>query len=109
MPWVDSNPLEHSRPQNVPRNALHVDGAIGCWQMCTFDSKRVVDRCMTWNRGGLPLEDGQFVPYDGGPAATPAQLQINGLNSGPDRVELRNGRILIPKSREVQMRGLSIG
>lgn len=50
------------------------------------------------------LEEGEFVPYDGGYSASAEQLHIVEGISGPDRISLQNGRILIPKAREAQVR-----
>ena len=66
MPLVDSDAVERSRPRNVPKEALPVGGALRWWQHCEYDSKRQVDDCQIWNRGGVMLEQGEFVPYDGG-------------------------------------------
>ena len=78
--------------------------AEGWWQHCAYDSERNVNSCNIWNRGGLILAEGEFVAYDrGGPAKTD-ELLISDAESGPDRVSLQNGRILIPKAREAEMR-----
>jgi len=104
MPSLDRDALERSRPRNVPKGAAHVGPAIGWWQYCVYDPERNMDTCRIWNRGGLILEEGEFVPYDGGSPAKAETLQISDVISGPDRIALRNGRILIPKSREVEMK-----
>ena len=104
MPSVEKDALERSRPHNVPKDAVHVGPAVGWWQYCVYDRAQDVDKCHTWNRGGLVLEEGEFVPYDDGVAATSGELRIGDINSGPDRVELQNGRILIPKAREADMK-----
>ena len=103
MPIIDRDALERSRPHNVPKAAVHVGGSIGCWQHCTYDSTRHVDQCEVWYRGGDTREEGEFVPYDGGAPATDAELQIVDINE-MDAIGLRNGRILIPKARETQIR-----
>ena len=48
--------------------------------------------------------DEEFVPYDDGPPVPADQLRIADRNGGPDRVTLANGRILMPKSREADLR-----
>lgn len=104
MPHIQRDALERSRPQNIPKDAVHVGGAIGWWQYCAYDPVRDVDICHIWNRGGLVLEEGMFVPYDGGPAAKSDTLQIADVNNSPSEIDLRNGRILIPKAREAELR-----
>jgi len=104
MPHIQRDALERSRPQNIPKDALHVGGAIGWWQYCAYDPVGDVDICHIWNRGGLVLEEGVFVPYDGGPPAKSDTLQIADVNNSPSEVDLRNGRILIPKAREAELR-----
>src|SRR5579872_2911176 len=104
MPIIDRDALERSRPSNIRKDAVHVGPAIGWWQYCMYDPEQNVDTCRIWNRGGLILEEGEFVPYDGGSPAKAHALQISDANSGPDRISLLNGRILIPKTREVEMK-----
>jgi len=104
MPSLDRDALERSRPRNVPKGATHVGPAIGWWQYCTYDPERDADTCHIWNRGGLILEEGEFVSYDGGPAAKADALQISDVNCGTNCVSLQTGRILIPKSREADLR-----
>ncbi len=103
MPIVDRDALERSRPNNVPKAVVHVGGSIGCWQLRTYNSTRHMDQCQIWYRGGATREEGEFIPYDGGAPATADQLQIVDIHE-VDAVGLRNGRILIPKSRETQIR-----
>lgn len=104
MPMVNRGAIEYHRPQNVPKDAVYVVTSMGFWQHCRYDSGRQIDQCRIWNRSGLVLVEGDFVPYDGGLPATQDQLQIVDAESGPDRIALRNNRMLIPKSREAQMR-----
>jgi hypothetical protein len=103
MPIVDRDALERSRPRDVPKDAVHVGGAIGWWQHCTYDPARRVDDCLIWNRGGLVLEEGEFVAYDQGGPATIDQLQIADSNGSPQIIALRNGRLLIPKGRQAEL------
>jgi len=99
--------LKYRRPANVPSDATLVDQAKGgLWQHCIFDTGAQANRCQIYNwRGGL-LYDEVFLAYDGGGAVTQADLKIPGYTalSGPDRVCLANGRILIPKSRYGEVR-----
>jgi len=104
MPSIDRDALERSRPRDVPKEAVHVGGAVGWWQHCTYDPVLDMDDCQIWNRKGVALESGQFVPYDGGNAVNSEELQITDTQSGPDRIELKNGRILIPQAREAEMK-----
>jgi len=94
--------LKYRRPANVPSNATLVDQPKGgLWQHCIFDPQTNTDRCQIYNwRGGL-LYDEVFLAYDGTGAVVQADLRIPGYAalSGPDRVCLANGRILIPTSR----------
>jgi hypothetical protein len=94
--------LKYRRPANVPSDATLVDQAKGgIWQRCILDTRATANRCQIYNwRGGL-LYDEVFLAYDGGGIVVQADLKIPGYTalSGPDRVCLANGRILIPKSR----------
>ncbi len=94
--------LKYRRPANVPSGATLVDQPKGgLWERCVFDAGTHTDRCQIYNwRGGL-LYDEAFLAYDGGGAVAQADLKIPGYSalSGPDRVCLANGRILIPESR----------
>ena len=91
-------------PATVPKTAFLVpNGVSGGWyQACDLDAQR--DHCRIWNFGGKILYDEEFVPYDSGPPVAANELRIVDRNSGPDRVTLQNGRILIPKSREADLR-----
>jgi len=104
MPRIDRDALERSTPRDVPRDVVHVGGAVGWWQHCTYDSARNFDTCRIWNRGGLILEDGEFVPHDGGAPARTDELEITDSRYGPYEVRLCNGRILIPKAREGELK-----
>ena len=99
MPSIDRDALERSRPRDVPKNAVHVGGAVGLWEQCTYDPTRNVDTCRIWYRGGEIKESGEFVPYDGGSPARADELEIIDSQNEPDRIGLRNGRILIPEVR----------
>jgi hypothetical protein len=92
-------------PPNVLKAAFLVSNFSGGWyQTCDFDAERQKNHCRIWNFGGQILYDEEFVPYDSGPPVATNQLRIVDRNSGPDRVTLQNGRILIPKSREADLR-----
>lgn len=94
-------------PPNVPKSAFLVPHWSGGWyQECQFDPDTKKNYCQIWNFGGLTLYDEEFVPYDAGPPVPPDQLSIVDRSSGPDRVTLASGRILIPKSREADLRKL---
>ncbi len=94
--------LKYRRPANVPSDAALVDQAKGgLWQHCIYDAGANADRCQIYNwRGGL-LYDEVFLAYDGRGVVAQGDLKIPGYASlsGPDRICLANGRILIPKSR----------
>ena len=90
------------RPANVPADAVFVLGAkVGWWQECTASVGGQPVHCRIWNQGGLILEDEAFLPYDGGapPKAQDLKIDPNPPFSGPDRIYLTNGRILLPESR----------
>jgi hypothetical protein len=93
--------VEEGRPTNAPKDATYVKGALGgWWQHCTLGTVRAENHCMIYNWKGEPLYDEAFIPYDGGAAASAEELEIpsRNPNSGPDRIALKNGRILIPRS-----------
>lgn len=94
--------LEHRRPANVPDDAALVDQPKGgLWQHCEAETAANTIRCQIYNWGGGLLYDEVFLPYDGGAAVLQVDLKIPRYAplSGPDRICLQNGRILIPKSR----------
>lgn len=92
-------------PPNVPKSAFLVPNWSGGWyQDCQFKPETGKNHCRIWNFGGSTLYDEEFVPYDAGPPVPADQLRIVDRNSGPDRVTLATGRILIPKSREADLR-----
>ena len=104
MPMVDRDARERSRPKNVPKSAVYTGGVRGWWQHCIYDPAHRADDCQVWNAGGLILYEDEFVAYDGGSAATSDQLDILGDNSMPQTIRLRNGRILVRKGDEGEMR-----
>jgi hypothetical protein len=104
MPKVEQDALERRRPKSVPKAAIYTGGAVGWWQFCTYDSMRRTNHCQIWNLRGIVLEDDDFVSYDNGPAVIEPQAQIDPKQGNPYMVTLQNGRILIPKSREADMR-----
>ena len=99
----DRNSEELIRPKNVPQDAVFVRGikGIGWWQHCATTNAGRPVYCRIWNKGGLVLEDEEFLPYDGGAPPTADELKIepNPTFQGPDRIFLTNGRILLPRSR----------
>ena len=101
MPSIDGNALERSRPRNVPKDAVHVGGTVGWWELCSYDSNEDMNYCQIFNRGGDVIWNEVFLPYDGGKAAKGAELQVDGESriAGPQYVCLKNGRILLPKSQ----------
>jgi hypothetical protein len=99
--------LKYRRPANVLSDATLVDQPKGgLWQRCIFDPGTDTDRCQIYNWGGALLYDEEFLAYDGNGAVVEGDLKIPGYAplSGPDRVCLANGRILIPKSRYEEVR-----
>jgi hypothetical protein len=96
---------EYHWPPNVPKTAFLVPHFSGGWyQGCDFDPDTQRNHCHIWNFGGETLYDEEFVPYDAGRPVAADQLKIVDRNSGPDRVTLENGQILIPKSRQADLR-----
>lgn len=97
--------MDYHWPSNVPKTAFLVPHLSGGWfQHCEYEPVARANRCRIWNYGGLVLYDEEFVAYDAGPAVPSEQLKIVDRMSGPDRVTLKNGRTLIPKSREADIR-----
>ena len=94
--------LEYRRPANVPAEASLVDMPKGgVWQHCTFDPAVNTNRCQIYGWRGTVLYDEIFLPYDGGAAVSSADLMIPRYapTVGDDWICLKNGRILLPKSR----------
>ena len=90
------------RPKDVPAGAVLVlGGKTDWWQQCTASGQGKPVHCRIWNQVGGVLEDEDFLPYDGGPTPKADELKIdpNPTFAGPDRIYLRNNRILLPKSR----------
>jgi hypothetical protein len=107
-------------PQNLSARAIYIERGTtpfkitrtGDWLDCWFDDREKVDRCqMTDLRGAVEFED-IFVPLPGHPPAMTADLQFDSktgsLRTGSDVdgkwvavpiVFLRDGAVLIPKSR----------
>jgi hypothetical protein len=93
---------EANRPKDVASDAVFVRGAkIGWWQKCAASENGQPVQCTIWNGAGSVLETGAFLPYDGGAPPTTEELKIDSDPTfpGPDRIVLRNGRILLPSSR----------
>jgi hypothetical protein len=90
------------RPQGVPSDTTYVDGGkTNWWQRCEYDSKKNEDRCQIFNEGGKLIYDEAFLPYDEQKVALSSELKIDGSASlaGPSIICLKNGRILLPKSK----------
>ncbi len=89
------------RPPNVPRDAVYVRWSkeAGGWQRCVTIGREI--ECQIYNQGGIVLEDGEFLPSDGGVPPTAADLSIDPSPPfpGSDRIFLKNHRILIPAAR----------
>ena len=95
--------VEERRPSSVPKDAVFVQGAMGgWWEHCDAGAKDEAgeNHCVIYNWKGELLYDEPFLPYDGGARASAEELTIpsESPNSGPDRIALKNGRVLIPKS-----------
>jgi len=108
--WMEGCKSARSRPNNIPRDSVYIEGGeFYWWAHCSYDPNQDADYCQTFNSGGDILEDGIFLPYDGGKAAKKSELDIDGSShfSGPYTVGLKNGRILITKSDfDNQKRGI---
>ena len=91
-----------ARPASVPPEATFVSGGKSgaSWQMCRLANAGDTIYCRIWNEAGSIVYDDQFVPLDGSAVPTIEQLQIDRqpLSPGPDRVVLKDGRVLVPKS-----------
>jgi hypothetical protein len=90
-----------TRPNNVPVDAIWVPGGKTVWwERCSYDPKQDLDKCQTFNEGGLTLEDEPYLAYDGGRPALQSELVIDpdAALAGPYVICLKNGRILLPQS-----------
>jgi len=94
---------EKPRPANVPVDAILIGApkGAGVWQCCSLDGVGV--RCQIFNRSGLVLYDEPFVVYSGRVPSTSAEAKPS-EKGGEQWVRLRDGSILIPTSRQEQMR-----
>ena len=95
------------KPPNVSEHARFVAGSkSGWWQDCKFTGVDQPLRCRIWNRGGLILYDEVFQPYDEGKAPTESELEIDdqGNLAGPNEICLKNGRLLLPSSRFLELK-----
>ena len=96
------------RPENVPDNAVFVEGAkTGWWQSCSATNQDTTI-CRVFSKSGETLVDEQFLPYDGGPSPRASELVLDPKNRYSDvyRVGLKNGRILLRKSMYAQSKEL---
>jgi hypothetical protein len=93
---------EMVRPEGVSADAVFVRGGkVGWWQQCTLPTGGQAVHCRIWNGAGLVLEDEEFLPYDEGarPGAEELMISADPTFPGPDRIILKNGRVLLPRSR----------
>jgi hypothetical protein len=90
-------PYSPTRPSNVTRNAIYIQGpdGHGVWNACEYVNTH--DECHIWTVGGSVLEAGTFIPYDGGDTPVQSDLQI-AQQGGSNVIQLQNGRYLIPAS-----------
>lgn len=90
-------PYSPTRPSNIASNATYIQGpdGHGVWNQCEYINAH--DECHIWTVGGTVLEEGTFIPYDGGDAAVQSDLQI-AQQGGTDVIMLKNGRYLVPAS-----------
>ena len=94
-------PFNPRRPANVPADAVfHAWAKGGAWERCWYSAQENADHCEIYNWGGGVIDNGVFVPWDGGPPIKQEQLKIqkdvqSGL--GGRAICLKNGRTLIPK------------
>jgi hypothetical protein len=89
------------RPANVPKGAVFVPTAkMGWWEYCRFDPVQRTDHCQMFLTNGSIAREDDFLPYDGGAPVEADELKIDPHTdfAGDDRIILRNGRILLPKS-----------
>jgi hypothetical protein len=97
MGCKQNQPYSPIRPSNVPSTATYVQGpdGHGVWNACEYVDAH--DECHIWTVGGLVLEAGSFIPYDGGNTPVQSDLLI-AQQGGSDVIMLQNGRYLIPAS-----------
>jgi hypothetical protein len=90
-------PYSPTRPSNVAGNATYIQGpdGHGDWNASEYFAGHV--ECHIWTVGGTVLEEGVFIPYDGGTPPQQPDLQI-AQQGGSNVIKLQNGRYLIPAS-----------
>jgi hypothetical protein len=90
-------PYSPTRPSNVAGNATYIQGpdGRGVWNSCEYVDTH--DECHIWTVGGTLLEEGVFIPYDGGNIPVQSDMQI-AQQGGVNVIQLQNGRYLIPAS-----------
>ena len=96
------------RPDNVPSDAVFVEGAkTGWWQSCSVTDQGLTT-CRVFSTTGQTIVDEEFLPYDGGPPLIASELVLDPKNRYSDayRVCLKNGRILLRKSMFKQTKEL---
>lgn len=98
------------RPAGVPQRAIFIPaGKGGFWQACRFEERQRTDHCQIYNKGGQVLYDETFIPLDEGEVAGAMDLVIAQYDQpphgGPDRICLKNGRVLIPSSDADRLKG----
>lgn len=87
--------MNYHWPANVPKAAVLIPNMSGgSYQTCDFEADGQKAHCRIWNFGGETLYDEEFVPLDSQRSITAHQLRIVDQASGPDRVTLKNGRVL---------------
>lgn len=98
------------RPGNVPPDAVSLQ--IGAsprdnvvWHRCEPLNDTAVS-CTIWNASGSIRESGAFVVLDGRPIPSADELreiETSRTNAGPDYVQLKNRRVLVPADRAASL------
>jgi hypothetical protein len=90
------------RPANVPSNATFAPGGKvgGWWHYCEFGNSDARAHCAIWNKGGLVLYEGIFLPQDKQPLSAEELKVVYNSKWGDDAqfINLQNGRVLVPAS-----------
>jgi hypothetical protein len=90
------------RPANIPGAAILTPGGKvgGWWHYCEFDKNDDHTHCTIWNKVGLVLYEGVFLPLDRKPLGAD-ELKVEYNERWGDNAQficLGNGRILVPAS-----------
>jgi hypothetical protein len=97
--WSSCREAPPKRPANVPGAAILAPGGKvgGWWHYCEFDKNDDHAHCTIWNKVGLVLYEGVFLPLDRKPLGAD-ELKVEYNERWGDNAQficLGNGRILV--------------